>query len=93
MGIFDSLRNFGSSIWGGLKNGFNKVIGIGNTVRNGIRRGWDFVKNIPVIGNIAKNAANTTLPLIGQSLGQLGQKASDALDTANEVNRYVNPGG
>jgi hypothetical protein len=90
MGFFDSLISGARGLWGGLKSGFNKVLDLGNTVRNGVQKGWDFVKNIPVIGNIAKNVSTMPIPIIGQSLSQIADKASNALDTGNEIGRFVN---
>jgi hypothetical protein len=64
-----------------------KVLGWGNTIRSGINKGYNFVKKIPVIGNLVDKGLNTPIPMLGgMSLGGIGSVASTALDVGNSIN-------
>jgi hypothetical protein len=90
MGIWDSLKNFGSTIWSGIKEGANGVINVGSKIRDGVKAGYDFVKNIPVIGNLIDQGLDK-VKIGGVGVKDLAGMASDGLDAATGVNNYINP--
>jgi hypothetical protein len=90
MGIWDSLKSFGSTIWDGIKQGANGVLGVANKIRDGIGAGYNFVKGIPVIGNLVDKGLDR-LKIGGVGVKDLAGMASDALDAGNSVNGYINP--
>lgn len=95
MGFFSNLwsgiKNVGSSVWNGLKKGVGVVSDIGNKIRGGIGSAWNFIKKIPVIGNLAEKAVNTPIPFLGgASLSNVAQGASTGLDVVNGINGVVN---
>ena len=68
----------------------NRILDFGNTVRGGIGKAWDFVKRLPIIGNLAETAVNT--PFIGgMSVKNIADGASTALDVANDVRKTIEP--
>ena len=73
MGIFDWLKNAGK-----------KVLGFANTVRGGIKSGFDFVKKIPLVGTLVNKALDVPV-LGGQSLNSIGNIADTALDVGNSL--------
>lgn len=85
MGWFDSLKNFGSSIWGGLKSGFKKVLDIGNTAKDYIARGYNFVKSIPGIGNVVDGLLDKKLPILNVSAKDLANNADNVLGAGNSL--------
>jgi len=81
MGFFDML-----------KNGFNRILDFGGTIRSGIGKAWDFVKRLPIIGNLAEGAVNTPIPFLnGASVKNIADGASTALDVANDVRKTIEP--
>lgn len=92
MGFWDSLKSFGSKIWGGLKSGVGKVVNIGNRARDYVKKGWDVVKSIPIIGGIANDLVNTNIPLVGSSISDIAGKADRYLDIGNDVNNILGNG-
>lgn len=88
------ISSFGKALWGGIKKVGSKVMPVFNGIRSGISKGFDFVKKIPVIGDIADKAASTPIPqLKGLSLKDIGSKASGVLDTANKINDHIQGSG
>jgi hypothetical protein len=85
MGFFDSLRSGFQKVYDFGRGAFNKVIDIGSKVRDGIRAGYDTVRNLPVIGGIVERAVNAPLPFVGRSLRDIGNVASDGLDIATSA--------
>lgn len=87
MGFFSNLwngiKNIGKKIFGGIANVGKKVLSIPNTIKGGLTKAYDFVKKIPVIGDIAQTVANA--PIIrGYSPAQIAGMASQGLDLANK---------
>lgn len=79
MGVFD---------W--LKGGFKKVLGWGNTAKNYITKGYDFVRKIPVIGSAVSNLVeNVPIPLIGMTAKQIAGYADSALNVGNDIQRII----
>jgi hypothetical protein len=74
-----------------FKGGFKKVLDFGNGIRRGVSKGYNFVKKIPVVGNLVDKLLDTPLPYIGASARQIGHGLDTALDVGNEVGRVVNP--
>jgi hypothetical protein len=92
MGFFDFFKKAASSVWNGIKSGGSRVLNWANKARDGINKGWNFVKKIPVVGNIADRAASLKLPLINMSLKDVAGTADTALDTANDIGRLAGIG-
>jgi hypothetical protein len=89
MGLFSSLKNFGSKIFNGIRKGVSFITNVGNKARNIISKGYNAIQQIPVIGGITKNLAETNIPLIGMSAKDLAGKASNYLDVANDVSNLI----
>jgi hypothetical protein len=70
-------------VFRGICNIGQKVLSIPNVIREGISKGYNFLSNIPVIGDITKNLANTPV-FRGMSAAQLANIASQGLDIANK---------
>ena len=88
------ISSFGKALWGGVKKVGSKVMPVFNGIRSGISKGFDFVKKMPVIGDMADKAASMPIPqLKGLSLKDIGSKASGVVDTANKINDYIQGSG
>ena len=74
MGIWDSLKNFGS-----------KILGMANGVRDTVSKIYSGIKKIPVIGNVADGLASMNIPGVGMSAKDIANKVSGYLDTANSL--------
>lgn len=84
MGFFDFIKDVGGKILGGLSKAGGAVLNIGNKVKDGISKGFDFVKKIPVIGDVVDTLASA--PIIkGMSLKDLANKADTALQVGQSV--------
>ena len=85
-GAVSAVKNFGGRIFEGLKKGGSKVLDVANTIRSGVKKGYNFVSKIPIIGNMVNKIAETPIPLLkGMSIKDVGRVADSALDTANFV--------
>lgn len=92
MGFFDTLKSWGGKIYNGLKTGVGKVMNVGNKARDYVKKGWNVIKSIPVIGGIANDLVNTNIPIIGSSVADLANKADRYLDIGNDVNKILGNG-
>ena len=89
MGFFDTLRRGFQKVYDFGRGAFNKVVDIGSKVRDGIRAGYQTVRNLPVIGGIVDRAVNIPLPIIGRSAREVANMASDGLDTATDIRNQL----
>lgn len=92
--LWSGIKNVGSKVWGGLRSGLHTIVGIGNKIRSGLQTGWDFVKKIPVIGNLAQAAVKIPIPYFGdKSLDDLASIGKTALDVGNVADKVINGQG
>jgi hypothetical protein len=90
MGIFDGLKRFAGRVWGGIKSAGGRVLDIGNKIRDGINKGYNIVKKIPVVGNVVDKMIDTPIPLLGgMSLKNIAGTANTALDVGNDIGRIT----
>lgn len=88
------VKKFFTKAWDGVKSIGSKVLGIGSTIRDGIGKGFNFVKKIPVVGQIVEKAVDTPIPFLkGATLRQVGDVASSALDTGQSLAKGDITGG
>jgi len=78
-------------IFSAFKNGFRKVLDWGNTAKNYVVKGYNFVKKIPVIGGMVDKLVDQPLPIIGMSARQLGGIADQGLSIGNDIQRIIDP--
>jgi len=85
MGLFDFLKNVGSGI-------LNTVRNVGGGILGGLSKGRDLIRSvsraarsIPGVDALLK----TKIPVIGESLDDLGNIADTALDTATDLGRRI----
>lgn len=81
MGILDSIKNFG----GGILSNARKV---GGNILTGIDKARDYIRGIsrsarkiPLVDNLLK----TKIPVLGESLDDLGNAADSIIDTAKDI--------
>ncbi len=90
MGIFDGLKRFAGKVWGGIKSAGGRVLDIGNKIRDGINKGYNFVRKIPVVGNAVDKLLSTPIPVLGGlSLKSIADTANTALDVGNDIGRLT----
>lgn len=83
MGILDTIRNIGGNILGGAKNiGGNILSGIDN-IRDRIRNITRKARQIPMVDKLLK----TKLPVLNESLDDLGNFADDAIGAVKDVGK------
>ena len=89
MGFFSWIKNVGGNILNGAKS-------IGGSILGGLQKARDFVgdtvskaRNIPILGGLLDTALKTNLPFVGQSLNDLGNKASNYIDKASNIGRAI----
>ena len=83
MGILDTIKNWGGNILNSGRNiGGNIMTGI-DTIRDKIRGITRKARSIPFVDKMLK----TKLPVLGESLDQLGSFADDAIDAVKDVGR------
>lgn len=87
MGFFSNLwngiKNVGKKIFGGIGDVGKKILKIPNAIKSGVTKVYDFVKKVPVVGDVVQSVANA--PIIrGYSPAQLAGMASQGLDLANK---------
>lgn len=88
MGIFSFIKKIGSGLFNGIKKGAGIISDIGNRVRDGVKKAYNFTQALPVVGQLARQAVNTGIPFLGnQSLSQLGDRASNLIDAAGDVSQ------
>ena len=85
MGVFDFIKNTFSKIYDGVKWGANKVLDVGQAVRNGLGSAFDTVKRIPVLGALAEGLANAKIPIINTSLSDIAGHANNLLNTGEKI--------
>ena len=56
MGFFDFVKKIGKSVWNGVKKVGKFVADTGDKIKGGIGKAYNFVKGIPVIGNMVEDA-------------------------------------
>ena len=64
------------------------MIDIGGKVRDGIKAGYQTVRNCLLLA-IVDRAVNTPLPIIGRSARDIANVASDGLDTATDIRNPI----
>lgn len=90
MGLFDWIKNTAGSIWNGIKQGAQGVMDVGGKIRDGISSGYNFIKNIPIVGNLVDQGLDK-LKIGGIGVKDIAGMASDALDVGQQINGYINP--
>lgn len=90
MGLFDWIKRTASRVWDTARNVGGKILGGANRAREMVGRGWNAVKNVPIIGNIADRLAGTPIPFLkGVSIKDLARTASGGIDMINRVGRTL----
>ena len=101
MGLFDFLKKVGGTIFNGVKRvgggvysiirkGANAVSNTLGTIRDGVKSAINTVSNIPVLGQILKQAASIPIPMLrGMSLGQVLSSANQGIDVVKKLNDVV----
>lgn len=74
-----------------LKGGFRKILDFGNNARNGIKKAYNFIKKIPVIGSAVDGLLDAQIPYINMSANQIGKGLDTALNVGNDIGRIINP--
>lgn len=82
MGMFDFL-----------KRGFKKILNFGNNARGGVKKAFNFIKKIPVIGNAVESLLDKPLPFVGYTANQIGKGLDTALNVGNDIDRIISPQG
>ena len=63
--LWNKVKKVGKSVWGGVKKVGKWVSDTGDAVKSGIGKAYNFVKGIPVIGNLVEQGLNKQIPYIG----------------------------
>jgi len=85
MGFFDSLKRLGGNILSGIRNVGGSILGGAQKVRDTIRNITQQARKNPLVDSLLK----TKIPLVGQSLDDLGNIADSAIDTSTDLGRRL----
>lgn len=88
MGFFDFVKKIGKGLWNGVKKVGKFVSDTGDKIKGGIGKAYNFVKGIPVIGNMVEEAINKPV-LEGLSVKDIANTADSKFQQFKGVNNAI----
>lgn len=85
MGIFDTIKRVGGNILNAGRTIGGNILGKLDNLRDTIRSYSRKARNIPLVDTLLK----TKIPILNQSLDDLGNISDEILDTAKEYGRKI----
>ena len=85
---WNSVKKIGKSVWNGAKKVGKWVSNAGDTVKNAIGKGYNFIKGIPIIGNMVDNAIDQPI-LEGLSVRDIAGAADAKFKQFQGVNEKM----
>ncbi len=93
MGVFDFLKKTGSKIYDFGKKAVSGIFNVANKGRDVIKKGIQYVKNLPVVGEYVNQLVEKPIGVLGgASISQIAGQADRYLDQANTLRDQVKKG-
>jgi hypothetical protein len=83
--VVDVAKN----IWGGLKGGFNAITGFGHDFAKGYNSVFDFINQIPIVGDLIDIGKDLPIPFINQSVRDIENKVGNTFNRGENLGKTI----